>query len=260
MAQPAEPQVKLGGAPPRHDPRTLYFADLRKPGLAPPPPHCNWMAAQTKPVQFGMFGNDRAGCCTEAAKANMIRLWNWADQNRLAPITDADVLAEYARATGYDPATGANDTGEVEIDSLNRWRRHGIGGHRIEAYVKVDHANDLEVRTAISLFGGVYIGVGLPLTAQAETGPGKEWRARNGYRGERASWGWHALPIFAYSQTAYAGATWGAGQRMTVAFWRKYVAECYAVLPALDWTGPDGINPIGMDVRALRDALATLRE
>jgi len=85
------------------------------------------------------------------------------------------VLDLYERVSGYDPATGANDNGAVELDVLNQWRQVGIGGHKIGAFVAVSPSDAREVKEAIYLFGGVYIGISLPLAWQGQSA----WKAPN---------------------------------------------------------------------------------
>ena len=54
---------------------------------------------------------------------------------KMATPSDKQVVAAYSAITGYNPSTGANDNGAVEIDVLNYWRQTGIAGHKIGAYV-----------------------------------------------------------------------------------------------------------------------------
>ena len=80
----------------------------------------------------------------------------------------AQVLGAYSAITGYDPATGDNDTGAVETDVLNYWRKTGVAGHKILAYAALEPGNTQHVRDAIDLFGGAYIGLALPISAQRQ--------------------------------------------------------------------------------------------
>ena len=65
-----------------------------------------------------------------------------------------------------DPLTG--EEGAIELDVLRYWRKRGIGGHRIGAYAAVGTHDHELTRTAAWLFGGLYIGLALPLTAQSQ--------------------------------------------------------------------------------------------
>src|SRR5207245_1805953 len=67
---------------------------------------------------------------------------------------------------GYDPNDPNSDAGGVELDVLNAWRKDGIGGRQVVAFVKLDSKDVHQVRTAINLFGGIYTGFALPRSAQ----------------------------------------------------------------------------------------------
>jgi hypothetical protein len=170
-----------------------------------------------------------------------------------ATVSDQKIVSAYSAITGYNPQTGAHDDGAVETDVLNFWRRHGIGGHKIMAYTALEPGNTTHVETAVELFGGCYIGLALPISAQTQqvwtvppggaTGPGKP-----------GSWGGHAVPVVAYDHHGLTVVTWGELKQMTWGFWAAYCDEAYAVL-SQDFLkkGADGslIAPNGFDLSAL---------
>jgi hypothetical protein len=161
----------------------------------------------------------------------------------------------------YDPATGANDNGAYCLDVLNLWRKQGIGGHRIEAYMKIDSANRDQIKAAVHGFGGCYLGVALPETA------GRQWADRQHPwtmplcricpSAQPGSWGGHAVPIVAYTSKYVWCATWGTTQRMSWAFLAHYCDEAYAVL-SKDWAGEDLRAPNGFDYLRLQADLARI--
>ena len=162
---------KLGKKPPRLDDRTLRFARYVTPAALPPLPQ--WVQwSQNAKNPWGMMLNDAIGDCTCAAAAHAIQTWTANHGNELT-LPDGDVLDLYERVSGYDPHTGGNDNGAVELDVLNEWRKNGIGStgapHRIGAFCAVNPRDTREVKEAIYLFGGLYIGIALPLAWQSAT-------------------------------------------------------------------------------------------
>lgn len=245
------PVYKLGKQAPRHDPRTLQMAAyLRYEELPPAPPQVDW---GSKIADWGMMANDRVGDCTCAAAGHMILDWTTNDGPKPFCPSDAQVLAAYSAITGYDPKTGANDNGAVELDVLNYWRRTGIAKRKILAYVALEPGNHDHVKDALYLFGGCYLGVALPISAQKQ----KVWSVPSGgAKGEGApgSWGGHAIPIVGYDSRGLTTITWGAAKRMTWGFLDAYCDEAYAVLSG-DWTGKDLKAPNGVDLKALQKDL-----
>jgi hypothetical protein len=239
--------LKLGRGPVKRDARTFKLSDyLTK--LPPPPASLTY--AQVVP-QWGMMANDRYGDCTCAALAHQIQLWCATAKRPFAP-TDADVLHAYADVTGFDPATGENDNGAVELDVLNYARRTGLAGHTIEAYVAVNHANTSHVKSSVHLFEGCYIGLDLPIAAQTDA----IWKTGRGAAYAAGSWGGHAVNVVGYDAQHLTCVTWGATQRMTWGFFAKYCVEAYALLSMDMMSG--GRCPAGFDVSALRNDLKAL--
>ena len=108
------------------------------------------------------------------------------------------------------------------------------------------------VRTAAYLFGGLYIGIALPLTAQTQ----EVWDWTKSLTGHAApgSWGGHAVDVVDYGPNDLTVVTWGAVKLMTWAFWDRYVDEAYCIL------SPDylkaGEAPNGFDLATLQEDLA----
>jgi hypothetical protein len=239
---------KLGKRPVRYDPRTLQLANyLRSEALPPTPPSIDWGA---KVEVWAMFANDRVGCCTCAAAGHLIMDWTANDAPKMLVPTDQQILKTYSDITGYDPKTGANDTGAYALDVLNHWRRKGVAKRRILAYTALEPGNHGHVRDALYLFGGCYLGLALPVSAQKQ----KVWSVPpGGAKGEGApgSWGGHAVSIVGYDARGLVVVTWGAVKRMTWGFLDAYCDEAYAVLSG-DWTGRDLRAPNGVDLAALQ--------
>lgn len=85
-----------------------------------------------------------------------------------------------------------------------------------------------ELKLAIQLFGGAFMGVGLPSSAQSQ---GATWT----YTGSPFnSWGGHCVTAYAYDSGYLYFFTWGHLYRMSWEFVDHYVDEAHALL-SLDW-------------------------
>jgi hypothetical protein len=180
----------------------------------------------------------------------MLMAWTSSDATEFVP-TDAQILSAYSEITGYDPKTGMNDNGAVELDVLKYWRNKGIAGKKILAYVKIEEKNFNQLKTSGWLFGGVYIGVSLPVEAQNQ----KIWDVTPGET--PGSWGGHAVPVVGYNAQGPVVVTWGESKQMTWAAYLAWCDEAYAILSG-DWTGPDNLTPNGFDMVQLVSDLKEL--
>jgi len=235
---------KLGKAAPRIDVRTLSLARYVDATKLPKPPA---LYDGTKHVQdWPMYANDRLGDCTCAAAGHMIESWTAATHGTATEVPERSVVTTFEHVKIVDPQTG--EEGAVELDVLNYWRRRGIARHKIGAYAKVPVYDHTLVQTAAYLFGGLYIGLSLPVTAQRQ----KVWDFTGSLRGPAApgSWGGHAVNVVRYDPTGLTCVTWGTLQEMTWAFWDRYCDEAYAIISA-DFL-ENGETPEGLDLAALK--------
>lgn len=241
--------IKLGKHKKREDARSLKLARYLAPALPPAPPSTDWTAKVNEP--WRMMLNDSLGDCTCAAAGHLIMEWTCNAGVGVLP-TDDQILEAYEAITGYNPADPNSDQGAVELDVLNYWRQTGIAGHQIGAFAEIDPANQDHVKAAVYLFGGVYIGVQLPLSAQGQD----EWNVVGPLTGdcEPGSWGGHAVPVVAYDENGVTVITWGQPLKMSWAFWSAYVDEAYAIISA-DFLNGAGDTPAGFDLAQLQNDL-----
>lgn len=247
-------RMKLGKRTPHHDPRTLQMAKYLKAEYLPQIPDAKDWTPQG--VDWGMMLNDNIGDCTCAAAGHLIMEWT-GNTGKVTEVPDNNILQAYEAVSGYDPSDPQSDQGAVETDVLNYWRQSGISGHKILAYAALEPNNQDHVRLSIWLFGGCYIGLALPFSAQTQD----VWAVPPGgtvASGAPSSWGGHAVPVVAYDQAGLTVITWGAAKRMTWGFWQAYCDEAYAVLSD-DFmkNGPNGmISPNGIDLNTLTNDLS----
>lgn len=238
----------LGKKPVRHDVRTFKLSTYLST-LPPVPAAVDWTG---KVADWLMLGNDSVGDCTCAAAAHLEMLWTSLTSNEAAPSV-ADVLAAYSAITGYTPDDPNSDTGADELSVLNYWRKNGIAGRKIYSYVKVDLAKPNEVRAAIALFGGLYIGVQLPQSAMDATNAGQPWTNTV----DTDILGGHAVCLTAYDSTGLTCITWGQKQILTWDWLDKYADEAYCILSP-DWIGVSGGAPSGFNLNQLQNDLKAL--
>jgi len=247
------PVHKLGKHPARHDPRTLLLAKYISAKDLPSTPSAKSWADKVQ--SWPMMRNDTIGDCTCAAAGHLIECWS-ANASTVVIPTDDQIVVAYSAITGYDPVTGKNDNGANELDVLNYWRQTGIANQKIGAFVALEPGNHNHVMEAVFLFGGCYIGLALPMSAQHQ----QVWSVPpTGPRGPGApgSWGGHAVPIVAYDARGLTCITWGAKKRMTWTFWDAYCDEAYAIISS-DWFGNQGKCPLGFDLAQLSQDLQEL--
>lgn len=247
------------------DPRTFHLRRLLEPGILPPIPR-SWRMAHNL-AEVPMFANDQYGDCTLASHGHRIVAQEHSTQQREIQLSDAEVLASYTAVTGFDPRNPATDNGAYMLDVANYMRRTGMGRekdgsrHTIDAFVKVDHTNHNEVKTACVLFGGIWIGVWLPTSAQRQTGPTKAWDIPDGRAAEGdyepGSWGGHAIHGIGFNAAGVETYTWAREQFMSWRFWDHYVDEAYAFISE-DWFRKGGTTPRGFKVEQLGAWLAEL--
>lgn len=249
----AQIDLKLGKLQPKKDERTLKLSNYIKFEDLPDLPvefHYSQNIAN-----WGMMGNNTIGDCTIAAAGHSIMSWTDDNNDLFIPPTH-QIIEAYSAISGYNPSTLANDNGATCIDALNYWRRKGVAGHKIGAYMSFDDKWSKEIQYALYLFGVVYIGLQLPISAQNQP---DRWFVGPNLQGvnEPGSWGGHCVAIVGYSPTGLDVITWGKRITMSWNFWYCYVDESYAIV-SNDFLS-NGIAPNGFKLQTLNNDLNNLK-
>lgn len=239
--------LNLGWVKAPRDPRNLTFAQFTTPELPAPPPKVNWMS---RVPGWPLYGNNRIGNCEVCACAHAVQAFTAYGAGREVIIPEPDVIAAYSAITGYNPATGQPDPGITSLDMLGHWRKNGVGGHRITAYVEVDVRDRDEVKSALSVGGALLVGADMPLSAGDQFKASRKWTVQRGTRGRAGSWGGHALHIGAYGGRGLTCTTWGTTQELTWGWWDRYVVEAFVPI-STEWFNQAGQSPTGLDINAL---------
>ncbi len=249
-------KMKLGKHAPKQDARTFQLsAYLQHDELPATPDDWNW-GHKVGADKWGMMCNRKVENCTCAAAGHFIMTWT-SNTGKLFKPSDKAILKTYSALTGYDPKTGANNTGACAIDVLKHWRKNDIEGHKIFAFAEVDHRKHQLVKQTVFLFGGCYVGLGLPKSSVKQT----VWDVPPvGVNGEGAfnSWGGHAVLITGYNTEGLRAITWGKEKFMTWDFWDAYTDESFAVFSE-DFI-KNNQNPAGVNVNALKLDLEKLKD
>jgi len=200
-------------------------------------------------IAWPMYGNDSIGDCTCAAVGHEIQAFT-RYASSLVTVPESAVVDAYSAITGYDPVTGANDNGAEISDVLNYWQKTGVGGHKIVAWATVDYWNKPLMKQVLNTFGTVYLGLEVPQSAEYQFSAGLPWSVSK--TGTNIVGG-HAVPIQRWDDAAVGVievVTWGALQRMTLAFCRKYVDEAYVPI-SQDWITANGTTIEGLALSEL---------
>lgn len=201
-----------------------------------------------------MYLNDRLGDCACAAPAHMEMIFSKATGAEKDP-SDQDVLALY-ELQGYNPNNPATDQGSSMGNVLSNWRNGQWPASSIYAYCQVDQRIMDHVRLALWLFRGLYIGVGLPVTAQGQ----EVWDVVQAPPSQNApySWGGHAINVVGANVDGTIDfISWGKRMKMTLAFWDTYVDEVYPVVTK-DLKEGSTLQDNGFDVEHLEADMAEL--
>jgi hypothetical protein len=242
--------VRLGKREVKHDARNLQLARyLEEPTVLPRvPDRAEW---SKKVAAWPMYANDKLGDCTCAAVGHMEEAWS-------ANIDKPEVPDEQAVLDLYW-ATGTEDVGRYCLDVLNYWQSTGFGGdrERVMAFVQIDPRNREHVELACWMFGGVYLGVGLPKSAQTQK---DEWTVVDGPDAEPWSWGGHCVNLVDYTgERGPVCVTWGRLMTMTWEFFDKYCDEAYAIISP-DWFNSELVSPVGFKFDELKKDLAAIKK
>jgi hypothetical protein len=243
-------KMKLGRKAVKTDSRTLMLGKYLTAALPPPPAKADW----TKGIaSWGMMLNNSLGDCTIAGAAHAVQVWT-ANNGKMTTIPDPTVESYYEKWDGYVPGDPSTDKGGVELDVLNDWKKNGFANVTLAAFADPKVANLTEIRQSIALFGGVYIGLSLPITAQTQD----VWDVvpKGGAKAKPGSWGGHCVFVPKYDQNTFTCITWGQLKTMTVAFWNKYCDEAHTLL-SQQWLTAKG-SPNGFNLAQLQTELSEI--
>lgn len=246
--------VRLGKLARKFDPAIRAIAPMSHV-WPPAPATVNW--ADKADQNFGMMMNDRLGDCTCAAGGHLVQVWTSQTRPNEITVLDDDVGKFYQGACGWNPADPATDQGGIETVVLRYWQKNPLAGHKLDAVGSVAPGSRTDVKAAIWLFGGCYIGVQLPISAQSQGIWDVPVQGPIG-SGEPGGWGGHAVCVVGYNDDGLDFVSWGKLMRMTWRFWDTYCDEAYALLSP-DWFAATDVAPPNFKYQQLVDYLNQFR-
>lgn len=277
------PALRLGKKPARHDARDLRFADLRPKGVSLPkfPKPAGGYGMDFGQTGWKMLGNgpqddntidpswaaaDGCGNCELAGPCHDIMESAYNAGRPVPRFTSLSAVTEYAKFTesvapgqGYDPQTGANDTG-CDTQQVLSWRQKvGVtdadgGVHEIGPYFSVEVGDFDQMWDALWL--GEHLGLGIapfPQSAMDEFNAGQTWTY---VPGSPASDGhWIILPGHP-TANLWTGVTWGQRKPITPSFITHYGDECWVWLDPEQFTAATGKDAHNFDAADVEQYLA----
>jgi len=234
-------KFKLGRLPATR-PFGLSDLSVYASGKLPAPPAEVTVPAAGYPID----GNDQYGDCTMAGVAHLIAAWD-AEVSEADPIPDAQEVVQT-----YFELSGGQDTGLNEANVLQAWRNQGLFGRKIAAYAPVDPKNIVELHQAIAFYGGAYLGIVCPESAQQQFAADQPWTFVPG----SPIAGGHCIDALGFTQNGLLCATWGGIALVTYGFLAHFLDEAWAVLgnQAVERQG----DALGIDLVTLRADLDSL--
>jgi hypothetical protein len=202
-----------------------------------------------------MLGNDQYGDCVFAANGHTVEQQTALGQGKEVAVTTAQVLAEYSKVTGFNPADPNTDNGAEVQQGLSDLRTAGLAGHKITVFAEINVADMNTVKNAVAEFGVVDIGFDVPFSAMDQFNAGQPWDV---VANDGGIDGGHCVIICGYDAKYVYVYTWNAVQKMTYAFWNKYVTEAWALVDQEWVNNSTGLDPEKVNLYTLGQEFAAL--
>lgn len=206
-----------------------------------------------------VLGNDVAGDCVAVTWASFRRLVTAALAGREVYPTQAQVWQVYqTQNPGFDPNGTADSNGPgsdadqgMDIQTVLEYLAHtgGPDGVKLVAFAKVDHTSLDEVKAALAIFGGVWVGINVQAANQQQFSRRQPWDYVSGSPNE----GGHSVLAGGYLGSTTDDVTfitWGAETGFTDSFWAHLVEEAWVAI----W--PEHLGSAGFTQGISLDALA----
>lgn len=250
-------EVKLGRNSPTPDmvSKALPLGQyVKRYGGKPPPAKVDWYTKASKALGE-MLGNDQYGNCVVVAELHGIGAWSANEPG------GKEVVATTQEAVAqYKAICGPGDNGCYIPRVLDHFRDNGLVANgkrrKIDGYVRVNPRDQLLVKIALHLFGGLHLGINWPRDWMSDARPGGVLRPTTS-----PIIGGHAVRAVGYDDTGLMISTWGILCHLS---WEalsdpRFVDENYAALGD-DWYDEMGATAAGagVNVTKLRDDLRVI--
>lgn len=249
---------KLGKLAPRRLMSTPAFGDFLPKAAQWPAVEARGWEYAVPPAQLEMLGNDQYGDCAAAGAMHFIQVETANSGNPLHG-TLQQTLDLYSAVTGFKPDDPSTDQGTVLLDLLSFWKKTGItvtdaNGravvHKILGWASLDLASVAQIRYASDLFGGTYLGIQCPQSAEDDT---TNWKYKPGSRVV----GGHCINMTGQGKAGGHIISWGMNIPFDWEFMANYLDEGYCLVSE-NWVNKLGVSPSGMDLSGLVKAMKSL--
>lgn len=242
----ASTKIPSGRVRYKPDGRTLKFRDVinevdKKKRI---PAKYDWGRRIKPNHNWGDYGNLKLDNCTFVTAAYQIIIWKSYKAPRIYRPGVKKIIEDYSKLIqgqrkGAKSIEALLNAGGKPLEArkmLNYWRKNGIDGHKIVGYAKIafnDKARQREeVKRAIYLYGGCFIGINIPRSVEKQWQENRKWTVLKRVSpgdSRRRLWFSHALLATGYSDDELRVVTFGKEESMSWEFYEKYVDEAYAV-------------------------------
>jgi hypothetical protein len=239
---------KYGRRAPKNAP-ALRFGSILRSGAPTYPPSEDYLAKLTG---WQMLGNDAVGDCNSVTWANTRRLVTATLTTEYYP-TQAQVWEFYqTQNPNFDP-NGTKDTNgpgssadqgmDIQTGLEYLHSTGGPDGVKAVAFAKVDHTQIAQVKAALAIFGGLWLGINVLAANQQEFADGKAWTDVRGSAVE----GGHAILGGGYTPEDIKFITWAQETEFAGSFWNGVVQGSPLVEEAWIAIWPEHLGTTGFE-------------
>jgi hypothetical protein len=239
---------KYGRRPPKNAP-ALKFGSFASSAALSYPPDEDYLAGLDGGWQ--MLGNDVAGDCNAVTWANLRRLVTATLTKEDYP-SQAQVWQFYqTQNPKFDPAGSSTTNGPGSADDQGMDIQTGLeylhasggpDGVKAVAFARVDHTSMAEVKAALAIFGGLWLGIQVLDANQQQFAEGKTWTDVAGSPID----GGHAILGGGY-KTDVRFITWAKETRFGQSFWNGVVQGAPLVEEAWVVIWPELLGTTGFE-------------
>lgn len=253
-------QVKLGKKEAVHDDRTLLFGNYLKSEALPYIPQAYYQSAGLPKVP--LYRNGDLGDCTCCAPAHQEGIWTFKSTGKELILPDSEIVSVYSKVGGYVIGDPSTDNGSDMLTVEKLWKSSGLyGSDDLVAFAALEPGNHTHVMASVFLFGGVSLGIQLPVTAQTQSKANGLWSLVPGYQSNPnskvGSWGGHNALITGYSQQSVCIETWNFFLYATWGWLDYYADEAFSNI-SRQWINAKGLSPNHFDLTQLQEDLTLI--
>lgn len=190
--------------------------------------------------QWGMLGNDTAGCCVWAGFAHQCMMWGASEGNMDVSFTAEQILGPKAYGeTGYIEGDDSTDQGTDMAQACQFWKDNSFFGHTIRGFAEIDPS---KVAMATFIFGSSGIGLKMTQAQMDQFDHNEPWDPVP----DSQEIGGHYVPIIGRNAHGnFLCITWGRLQAITPAFIEDACDEAVCQLSD-DWLNAQQETPRGL--------------